>query len=410
MDLIDGLNNERLIIESGVRGYFTPYTPVASTDLFFGRASEVMNIVRQINSPGQHSLLFGSRGVGKSSLGNIAAEMLCGLKGGNLVTKRCDKNDNFLSIVEGLLSEAGVDIEVESSQEQNSDSLRAKLGNVIAGVDASRTKSKTVNFKGQSERAGSPSWVANKIKDLNALFLLDEVDVIDIEERGKIAELVKQLSDEGSKLKLLIVGIAETATELTNAHPSVQRCLKETHLKKMSDDEIEEIVVSGAKNSNLNFSPSSIKKIVIVSAGYPHFAHLLALKSAEEAVIQRRSEIRLGHIEEATNKACGDAEGSLRTLYDETIRSSSTDEYKKILIAASDIADEEFKALHLRESYSKLYGNTIEQNWLNTYLKKIVSDSDDKILKRLAKGVYKFTDPRMRSYIRLANMSQLNNE
>lgn len=38
---------------------------------------------------------------------------------------------------------------------------------------------------------------------------------------------------------------------------------------------------------------------------------------------------------------------------------------------------------------------------MNNYLSKIVSPSNDKLLRRLAKGVYRFNDPRMSSYIRL---------
>jgi putative ribosome biogenesis GTPase RsgA len=47
---------------------FTPHTPVNLVELFLGRTEEVQSIVAQINTPGQHSLLFGDRGVGKSSL------------------------------------------------------------------------------------------------------------------------------------------------------------------------------------------------------------------------------------------------------------------------------------------------------------------------------------------------------
>ena len=166
----------------------------------------------------------------------------------------------------------------------------------------------------------------------------------------------------------------------------------------MSDEEIKEIIEKGSKKINLVFSPSSIRKIVKVSAGYAHFAHLLALKSAEHAIDE-------GHIKNATDDACGDAEGTLRTTYNDAIRSSNTEEFKKILIAASTIVDDEFSAAKLRSSYASLWGINRNQGWLNNYLQKIVSEGGGAILRRLAKGVYKFNDPRMPSYIRLANLS-----
>ncbi|OAI18963.1 hypothetical protein A1507_08665 [Methylomonas koyamae] len=272
-----------------------------------------------------------------------------------------------------------------------------------AGIESKTTD--TVNLKGVEGRANSPSWVAAQIKNLDALFLLDEIDVIAREEKWKIAELIKQLSDEGSELKFLIVGIAETAAELTCGHASVQRCLKETPLRKMKDDEIKEIIENGANKLGLKFSSAAIKKIVNVSAGYAHFAHLLALKASEKAIGEDRTEIGLGHISEATDDACGDAEGSLRTLYNDSVRSANTEELKKILIAASSVKEDEFNAAQLRAAYSQIWGNEINQGWLNNYLQKIVSDNSNSILRRLAKGVYKFSDPRMPSYIRLANLS-----
>lgn len=406
MDLFD-LENEKRILDSGVRQVFTPYQPIMTKDLFYGRSSEVSSIIQQINTPGQHSILFGDRGVGKSSLANIASELLKPLKGDKLIKKRCDSGDTFLTIVEKLLDEAGVDLQVSSIQKQKAEGGKAgvKIPVFDAGIESKTTD--TVSLKGHSERAGSPSWVTEKIKDINALFLLDEIDVINEEEKWKVAELVKQLSDEGSSLKFLIVGIAETASELTNGHKSVQRCLKETPLLKLHDDEISKIVEDGASKVGLQFSRSAIRKIVNVSAGYAHFAHLLALKASEKAVAEQRIEVSLGHIKNATDDACGDAEGVLRTTYNNATRSSHTDEFKKILIAAASISDSEFNSTALRSAYAKIWSVEINQGWLNNYLQNIVSEGSDTIMRRLAKGVYKFNDPRMPSYIKLANLAMI---
>lgn len=407
MDLFD-LEKEKKIIGSGVRNIFTPYQPIMDKDLFFGRSKEVANIIRQLNTPGQHSVLFGDRGVGKSSLANISAEMLKGLAGGKLIKKRCDSQDNFKTIIESLLTEVGINLQITSLQHEKAEGGKAGLSIpaiVNAGIDTKTIN--TTSTKGLEDKATSPSWVAQQVKTLNALFLLDEIDVIAKEEKWKIAELVKQLSDEGSGLKFLIVGIAETASQLTHGHESVQRCLKETPLRKMSDPEIECIIKSGAEKVGLNFAPSAIRKIVKVSSGYPHFAHLLALKASEAAIGEGRKDIQLGHIQSATNDATGDAEGILRTKYNDAIRSSNTEEFKKILVAAATINQEEFSAANLRDSYYVLWGAHIEQYWLNNYLQKIVANDSSSILRRLAKGVYKFTDPRMPSYIRLANLAIL---
>ena len=94
------------------------------------------------------------------------------------------------------------------------------------------TSGNTVQKEGNVNQSLSPSWVAQKIKDLNVLLLIDEFDAIQgVEDKYKVAELIKQLSDSDSKLKILIVGIAESSSELTEGHPSVQRCLKEIKIE-----------------------------------------------------------------------------------------------------------------------------------------------------------------------------------
>lgn len=401
------IQKEQMIIKSGVRQVFTPYQPIMSNGLFHGRSGEITSIIQQINTPGQHSILFGDRGVGKSSLANVVAETLKPLKNDNLIKKRCDSDDTFITIVEKLLNEVGIDLQVSCSQQQKAEGGKAGVKIPVFEAGVNSTSTDTVNLKGVADRANSPSWVAEKVKNINALFLLDEIDVIAKEEKWKVAELVKQLSDEGSPLKFLIVGIAETASELTHGHKSVQRCLKETPLPKLSDPEVSGIIEQGSSRVGVSFKPSAIKKIVNVSAGYAHFAHLLALKACEKAIGEGRKEIALWHIQEATDDACGDAEGVLRTAYNEATRSSNTEEFRKILIAASSITDVEFKSASLRSAYKDLWDVEINQGWLNNYLQKIVSDGSHTILRRLAKGVYKFNDPRMPSYIRLANLNIL---
>ena len=96
---------------------------------------------------------------------------------------------------------------------------------------------------GFSNKAQSPSWICDKIKDLNILLLIDEFDSIqNKDDKHKVAELIKLLSDSNSSLKIFVVGIAASAEELTAGHPSVQRCLKEIKLDKMSQRELVDII------------------------------------------------------------------------------------------------------------------------------------------------------------------------
>lgn len=218
--------DERRIRKSNVRHIFTPHKPITDERFFRGRLEEMKQLLSTLNTPGEHALLYGDRGVGKSSLANIAAQNLVKLTEQKLIIKRCDSSDNFLSIIEPALIEAGCCPRTISITSQQNFNISIFKNNITSG--------NTVQKEGNVNQSLSPSWVAQKIKDLNVLLLIDEFDAIQgVEDKYKVAELIKQLSDSDSKLKILIVGIAESSSELTEGHPSVQRCLKEIKLSRM---------------------------------------------------------------------------------------------------------------------------------------------------------------------------------
>lgn len=397
-----GMVRERKIIRSGARDVFTPHRPINSTELFFGRQDLVRRLVEQMNTPGQHAILYGERGVGKTSLAIVASQVLRELVGGQLHIKKCDSSDSFPTIVAIPLRKLGIDIDVIETEASKQTSGEASLGVAVAKIGAAGEKRTKETISGARTRANSPAWVAEKLAPVEALFIIDEADAIsDVEDRKKLAELIKHLSDEGSSFKILVVGISETADHLTGGHPSVHRCLRETKLDRMTDSEIAVIVTQGADKLGLEIAEEAVTAIVELSAGYPHFAHLLALKCAEEAIGEDAWSISTDDLEGALSVAADDAEGTLQLQYDEASRSHQTDMYKNILTAAAECTLPEFTASELREELGELVGRDITQQRLNYYLRRLVSDTDSTVLRRMAIGIYRFNDPRMPSYIRI---------
>ena len=50
---------------------FTPSTPVTTRELFAGRSSQLLRIIDAVAERGRHVVLYGERGVGKTSLARI---------------------------------------------------------------------------------------------------------------------------------------------------------------------------------------------------------------------------------------------------------------------------------------------------------------------------------------------------
>src|SRR6266508_4047486 len=64
----------RLMAEINVT--FTPGSPIDTQDLFAGRKRQRTKLMNTIFQKGEHAILFGERGVGKTSLANILFDLL----------------------------------------------------------------------------------------------------------------------------------------------------------------------------------------------------------------------------------------------------------------------------------------------------------------------------------------------
>lgn len=395
--------DEELINRSGIREIFTPHRPVSRQSLLAGRERELKSLIEQIHTPGQHSLLYGERGVGKTSLANIVKQIISAKM--KVYDVRCDSATTLAFILSEPLKDAGVDVSIiERSRASNLGGTLSVDGELArAQVGGSTTES--VRLSGPTI---TPSFGARKLAQLKGLLVVDEADTLKDEVKKELAELIKLLSDADASFKVMVVGIAKTGADLTAGHPSVARCLRETYIGRLQKEELRKIIYIGAQEANLVFTDSVVEKIVDISAGYPHFTHLLALKSGEQAIIDGSAEVTNKHLEEGLRQAVNDAEGSLKRTYDNAVRSHGTDMYAKVLFAAARIGKTEFTAMELRNAVADLIQAEITQQALNNYLRRLIGEGDDNVLERVAKGVYRFRDPRMPSYIRIVELGSAN--
>lgn len=401
-----GLGRLKLIVKSGIRDVFTPFTPVSDIDLLFGRSDEVSRLISVYTTPGQHALIFGERGVGKSSLANVVNKILLGgLFDNNYHSFSCTTSTTFEDLVEGPLRVAGIDISLETTEITSKQNLSGGVTAGLVNAGGGREDSQTTTYR--RLRPVTPSEASSALAQQAGLLVIDEADALQRDEdKVRIAEFVKLLSDRDSKYRVMIVGIAETASELTGAHPSVQRCLREIRLRRIPDSGLEEIIDVGASQVDLTYRTEVIKEIVYCSDGYPYFTHLLALKSGELATSDERVIVEESDLRSAMDLAAEDSEGSLRNAYDDAVRSSSTDMYRTVLHAASLLPGPEFTSEALRQSIEKLTGEPITQGSLNNYFQKLVNQDGTLILRRVKKGMYRFADPRMAAYVRMVNSSE----
>lgn len=62
-----------------ISSLFTPASPINEKSLFADRPVQVRKALETISQRGQHAIIYGERGVGKTSLANVLSEFLSGI-------------------------------------------------------------------------------------------------------------------------------------------------------------------------------------------------------------------------------------------------------------------------------------------------------------------------------------------
>ena len=255
--------------------YFTPNAPIEEEALFAGRRDQLLGVIETVIQKGQHAILYGERGVGKTSLSSVISEFL---DVGPILSVRvnCDGTDTFGSAWMKLFGK------IETVAD------RAVPG--FGGTTARRSFSVGSLFEGDQ----TPNGVLRVLSVLSSssvpILIVDEFDRLPPAPRRAFADLVKMLSDHAVSATVVLVGVADSVDELIAEHESVERALSQIRLPRMSGSEIRQIVENGMNGLKLEIEEQAEDRIVLLSQGLPHYAHLLGLHAARSALFREEAD------------------------------------------------------------------------------------------------------------------------
>jgi Cdc6-like AAA superfamily ATPase len=359
--------------------------PVDEEDLFAGRATEVRRIIEAVFSKSKHVVLFGEKGVGKTSLSNV-------------FWKRFSKTLRSFIIAR-----------VQAGPHDTFSSLWGRALEELHAAGVAGGKSAYVNFDIHHD-SWTPSQVRRELQKCgsNALpiIIIDEYsEVADADAKKLTANLIKEFYDFSVTTTAILVGVAENISELIEDHASIDRALVEIPLNRMSDGELKEIIQKRTNRTVMTFSGDAIWTIIVLSRGLPYFTHTLSKHAALHAIENRRIEVTNDDVEASMTKFIEDTEKSFKEAYRAAIRSNQDNFFEHSLLAcALAKTDEEgfFTANDVVEPYSAIMKEKKRIAHFEKHLRRFSSEEGGHVLHKRGgdrKQQFRFKDPMMQPYV-----------
>jgi energy-coupling factor transporter ATP-binding protein EcfA2 len=307
---------------------FRPSAPIDRRGLFSGRTDQIAELFSAVAQPGQHAVVYGERGVGKTSLAAVTAELL---QSSGVLTARtiCDSGDDFDSVWRKALGEIALHSEARG------------IGFAPPSTDVHQPASVLLG-DGQV----TPHAVVRALQTLSqprplAIFL-DEFDRVgNPAYRALFTDTIKALSDGVVPATLVLVGVADTVDELIREHRSVERALVQVRMPRMARSELAEIAECGIESAQMTIQKGSVDRVTALSQGLPHYTHLLTQLAAQAALGERHADVGGREVDFAIERAIQRAQQSVTDAYmkAETVAESSS---RNVLVACALAEEDEF--------------------------------------------------------------------
>ncbi|WP_432014740.1 ATP-binding protein [Streptomyces cucumeris] len=372
---------------------FSPATPIKQSEVFAGRRDQLEALQDAMWQAGQHAVIYGDRGVGKTSLAMVAQGLA---RGEELFTSliTCDSTSSFASIWRQVFREIEVTYADEAGEETETDASYLLGGDVVTPDDVR---------------------LAFKVLSLSApvVVFLDEYDVIAQSPDGPLfANLIKILSDHGVGVTVVFVGVAEDVNKLIADHASVQRVLAEVAMPRMDAEEQIEIVKRGFSAAGMTADDDVYNWFPLLSQGMPNIVHQIGQQSGFAALKRNSYAVTSEDVEAAIKVVVEKNLESISTVYDSAVFSSKPGTlFKTVALAcACAVADEKgfFSSPALRLPLKMISGKSYEIPAYSPHLNDFSKDRGP-LLVKVGEGKtirYRFVSPLIKPYIVLRALKE----
>jgi GTPase SAR1 family protein len=359
--------------------------PVDEEQLFAGRIAEILKMLTTVMERSRHVVLFGDKGVGKTSLSNVFWKRYHKTLRSFIVARvQASPSDNFSSLWIRALEE------LQASASTADEQYVAKLDTNFSEI--------------------TPTQVRRELQKIGAnalpIIIVDEYsEITDLDARLLTAKLIKELYDFSVTTTVILVGVAENISQLIEDHASLDRALVQVPLNRMPPEDLKEVIQRRISKTVMKFNNDATWTIVILSRGLPFFTQTLSKHAARHAILDHRVVVENDDVQAAMTAFIEDTGVSFRDAYRVATRTNQKNFLKQSLLAcALARTDDEgfFTATDVVEPYSAIMGSGKRIAHFEKHLRRFSSaDGGNILIKRGGERqqTFRFKDPMMHPYV-----------
>lgn len=370
---------------------FQPRTPIAVKELLAGRWSELTTLVDSVAQQGLHVVVYGERGVGKTSLANVVQTTI----------HVFDKHQNRIVV------------KINADSDDTFSSIWKKLFVDITWEDARPTIGLNQRQRDRvylSEAFNLPDQLS--IEDVRralislpeSVFIIDEFDRAPMSVSKNFTDLIKSLSDFAVDSTIILVGVSDTVDQLVADHASINRSVVQIPLQRLTADSLKAILFNAEKSLDVEFSSEAKNLIVHISQGLPHYTHLIGMHSVRKAAMESLSnQIGRAEVFNALREAVKQAQQTVTEKHIKAVHSAHKDAlYRQVLLACAMAAARSHDALGyfnpsaVVSPLESVLGRKVEIATFNNHLAEFCQIKRGHALERTGESRgfrYRFRDP-----------------
>lgn len=269
--------------------------PVTDREHFAGRHDALRQLINAVEQQRLHVVIYGERGIGKTSLLHVFAETAREARY-LVLYGSCGSDTDFA----GLFRAFAARIPRIYHRTVAPNSPEAEAGD---------------SFDIMLPTGFGPRELAELFSDVagtRIILILDEYDrVTDRGFRRDVAELIKNLSDRAARVQLVLAGVAQNLDEILGYAPSVRRNIVGLPMRPMSAEEVGDMIGIAENAAELEYVDAATRLITIMAGGSPYLVRLLAHHAGLAAIDNRSAVVTEAHATTAVERVLTDWNASL---------------------------------------------------------------------------------------------------